>query len=369
MRMDKICEKIDGHMKVCIWGVGAYGLLGYGILQTAGVQVDFFCDNNEAEWGKEVIDGIQCIDLPSLVEVKEQVTCFIMLKRRYLCDDIYQQLSGLGFQNLICRYEIFDPGRTSDIIQQIIKQTITTFYYKNPRKNNFLLEENCGKKKGIIYTCVTGNYDNIDDIQIINPAYDYCYIADNEISNIHNMKYINIDTVVPHEITNPIMKARYCKTHPHILFPEYNVSIYFDGKLTIVGDITGMVPMVYGNKVPMGVFRHPDRDCVYKEGIACTLLRKASKREIISQLNKYLEKGMPYQFGLIDTCFLVRMHNDPICIRIMDEWWKEMVENTSRDQLSFTYVLWNNNYILKDLCIMPYDLVKNQFFKIKKHER
>ena len=35
--------------------------------------------------------------------------------------------------------------------------------------------------------------NNIDDIQIINPAYDYCYIADNEISNIHNMKYFSTD--------------------------------------------------------------------------------------------------------------------------------------------------------------------------------
>lgn len=370
MRIDKISKKIDEHVKVCVWGVGDYGLLGYGILQAAGIQVDFFGDNNKEMWGKEVVDGIECKDLPSLIEMKEQIICFIMLKRRHLCDDVYQQLNSLGFENLICRYEMFDPGKKSEIIQQMLKQMIPTFYYKNPRKNLFMpYNDSNEKKKGVAYTCVTGKYDDIDDIQMINTEYDYFYIADEEIDKIHNMKYINIDDVVPPEITNPIMKARYCKTHPHILFPEYNVSIYFDGKLTISGDISATVPLIYGNKIPIGAFRHPDRDCIYKEGIACTILRKAPRNAIISQINKYLEKGMPYQFGLIDTCFLVRMHNDSNCVKIMEDWWNEMMENTSRDQLSFTYVLWSNHYILNDICIMPYDLYKNQFFKIKKHER
>lgn len=369
MRIDQICKQIDKNMKVCIWGAGEYGILGYGILKAVGIRVDFFGDNDEENWGKEVVDGIQCKDLSSLIEIKENLVCFIMLKRRHLCDDIYQQLQNLGFKHLICRYEIFDPGRCADILQQMIKQMITTFYVSNPRKNVFALQsENNGKKKGVVYTCVSGNYDNLDEIKMINSEYDYFYIADNEAEHIHNMKYINIDTVVPAEIQNPIMRARYCKTHPHVLFPEYDVSIYFDGKLTIKSDVTDVVPLVDRNKIPMGVFRHPDRDCIYKEGIACTILRKAEKSEITSQLNKYLTAGMPYQFGLVDTCFLVRVHNDACCIKIMEDWWREMLENTSRDQISFTYVLWNNHYILNDLCIIPYELTKNPFFTIKKHE-
>ena len=350
--------------KICIWGAGAYGKIGYGLLKTLDRTADFFCDNNAALWGKEIVDGLICLTPEELEAQKDEVICFVMIQKRSDCDDIYLWLKRKGFQKIVCRYDIFDAGRTVDFIQQISRQMIGDFYVQNPRKNTYRPL----KGKGVVYTCVAGGYDEIDEPQILNPNYDYYYIAEAPIESIHNMKFLDINSLVPDGITKNVMKARYCKVHPHLIFQEYDFSIYFDGKLKLIKDCTEIPPLMGKPKTGIAGFRHPDRDCVFKEGIACTILRKAEKEDILQQLNRYLEEGMPYQYGMVDTCFLIRKHHEEACIRIMEDWWKEILQNTHRDQLSFPYCLWKNGFLFSDIFFIPFELVGNKYFKIKQHK-
>ena len=41
---------------------------------------------------------------------------------------------------------------------------------------------------------------------------------------------------------------------------------------------------------------------------------------------------------------LFRRHNEKDCIKTMEDWWTEIKHNSKRDQLSFNYVAWKNNF-------------------------
>ena len=72
--------------------------------------------------------------------------------------------------------------------------------------------------------------------------------------------------------------------------------------------------------------------------------RKAKKVDIESQIKNYKNKGFPKNYGLFENNVLVRKHNDLVCIRIMESWWEEFCKYSQRDQLSFVYCLWKNNF-------------------------
>lgn len=44
---------------------------------------------------------------------------------------------------------------------------------------------------------------------------------------------------------------------------------------------------------------------------------------------------------------LYRRHNEPVLIRVMEDWWYFLENYSRRDQLSFVYVLWKNGFDIK----------------------
>ena len=66
-------------------------------------------------------------------------------------------------------------------------------------------------------------------------------------------------------------------------------------------------------------------------------------------MERYLSEGYPQNNGLAFTCVVVRKHNDSDTINLMENWWTEIKYGSKRDQLSFDYVAWKNNYDFKYL--------------------
>lgn len=54
--------------------------------------------------------------------------------------------------------------------------------------------------------------------------------------------------------------------------------------------------------------------------------------------------------------------------RLLDEWYSEFVRAGSlRDQLSWTYILWKNNYKISDVGILENNIYKNYKLEMIKH--
>ena len=63
----------------------------------------------------------------------------------------------------------------------------------------------------------------------------------------------------------------------------------------------------------------------------------------------------------------IRENNDLDIIKTMEDWWTEIKYNSRRDQLSFNYVTWKNNF---KFSYLEGDSRKNEYFlQTGKHKK
>ena len=69
------------------------------------------------------------------------------------------------------------------------------------------------KKNKVIYTCLTGNYDNLLDPIVVSSDFDYiCFSNDIDQENVGVWKINRI----PSSIVDPNVLSRYIKILPHL---------------------------------------------------------------------------------------------------------------------------------------------------------
>src|SRR5574344_1958635 len=88
-------------------------------------------------------------------------------------------------------------------------------------------------KKKVVYTCITGDYDEPTIHNFINPDYDYVLFTDNK--NLIKFRKSPWETrPLAYDKSDNIRNARWHKTHPHILFTEYEISVWVDTNINIL---------------------------------------------------------------------------------------------------------------------------------------
>lgn len=197
------------------------------------------------------------------------------------------------------------------------------------------------KKKIAVFTCITGGYDELIEPKYISDGCDYYFISDQEPKQKTIYKYIEINNVVPQGLDDK-EKNRYCKMHGHMIFPQYDYSIYIDGSICILGDISS-----YTNEIGycgLAMLRHPHRNCIYEEGIQMVSLRRSDRDRTIELLNEYIREGMPRNYGLFECGVIVSETMNKMGNNILEHWYKEYMRHQLRDQFSLPYVLWKNGY-------------------------
>jgi len=218
---------------------------------------------------------------------------------------------------------------------------------KRYNTSNVYLYENEEIPRVAVYTCIFGNYDSVKPIHNKNKNCDYWIITDQQVSPESGWKKFEIN--LPEEVKNasPTIKNRYCKMHPHILFPSYDYSIYMDGSICIYADVFPLLGKMEDKII--GMYQHGSRDCIYEEAKKVVEYGKAPEDIVKKQIHFYKQEGFPEHFGLTDCIVIVRKHNEKQCIKIMEDWWKLFWMYSKRDQLSFMYVLWKNDMTFKDI--------------------
>lgn len=198
-----------------------------------------------------------------------------------------------------------------------------------------------GKTKKVIYSCVTGGYDEIVTDFYPNSDYDYILFTDNE--KLLKQKKILWWTVRPLAFSDAdsIRNARWHKTHPHVLFPEYDYSVWMDSNIQISGpEIYNLIEKHIRQRHKIAIALHPERNCIYDEAIACISDSKDEPEVIMKQMDLLKKEKYPRHNGLYETNVLYRRHNDKQIIRLCEKWWDIIKNYSRRDQLSFNYLLW-----------------------------
>ncbi len=196
--------------------------------------------------------------------------------------------------------------------------------------------------KKVVYTCITGNYDDVPEYKYIDKTWDYFLFTDNpELLKHKKIKHWNIEPLVYKKLDN-VRNARWHKINTHILFPDYNYSLWLDANISInTKNIFEKCNKYIKKDVLIAIPLHPERNCIYKEA------------EIIKQLNidypqkvnkemRFLQKNhYPQNNGLSETCIIFRQHNK--IQPMLDLWWEMIKKYSKRDQLSCNFAAWRYN--------------------------
>lgn len=357
--------------KIAIYCAGRHGTILFEILKKCSISADCFLDSNQYKWGQKIVDDCICVN-PHQIEDKDNYIVFICIALAYY-EKICNQVSFIGYHNIANLNDLTDDiiiNNSSlylDLIEWFQHFPPSEFFY-TPKSNSNNIPVNTvlntSHFKIAVYTGTFGGYDDMCKPEVHPDNIDYYYISDKKPEDIYPYRWIDAKKIIPPDISSPIKRNRYIKMHPHIFFPDYEYSIYVDGNIKIKGDLSCFIP---SKKLGISVFMHPNRDCLFYEGITIVNFRRVTAADVCKQMKRYLNEGMPLHYGLAAMGIIARKHAEPTCIKIMEEWWNEFNQGAQRDQLSFMYIMWKNGLNITDICSLGSNYCKNPLIEMKKH--
>lgn len=209
--------------------------------------------------------------------------------------------------------------------------------------------------KGVVYSCITGGYDDIKDPEFITEGLDYVIFSDD--TSVRSDRW-DVRLISNPDNLSPGMLARNVKLFPWNYLYDYDYSIWIDGKIQPIADTNEYI-RTYARSESMLCFNHYEARGITDEARHITEMRKASPDVIEAQLNSYISKGYPQNINAVDTCVLVRSHHDDKLRNVMADWWNEIRQWSIRDQMSFGYCCWKNDFVYDTSPLYVYE---NPFF-------
>jgi hypothetical protein len=213
-----------------------------------------------------------------------------------------------------------------------------------------------------IYTCITNEYDKLRDVVCLESDVEYICFTDLNIENdTWNIRKL---PKVLNGIEDNIKKARCMKVMPHLFLSEYDVSMWIDGNIQIVGNLKKLI-MHNLDGYNFCIPKHPHRTCIYQEMEAVVRFNKDTGNNVDVQMMRYLNENYPENYGLVQSGIIMRRHNASECMKFAIEWWHEIFKYSKRDQLSFNYVLWKNREL--KIRILNPALLVSEYMSYWKH--
>ena len=198
----------------------------------------------------------------------------------------------------------------------------------------------------VCFTSITGSKDNLVEKQNTQGADFYAFV--DNITGSKTWKQIRAFDKFKSDRRN----SRVAKLIPHKYFKtEY--SIWLDGNLSLLVPPQTLIDK-YLNGYDIAVFKHPIRNCIYKEAIECAKRRLDDPEAIIEQVKSYEDEGFPKEYGMGENMMILRRHTKKV-EQFNTAWFTEYCRYSTRDQLSFMYCA--------DKVGLPVNLIDEQFIE------
>ncbi|KAL9244177.1 hypothetical protein vseg_017980 [Gypsophila vaccaria] len=226
--------------------------------------------------------------------------------------------------------------------------------------------------KVVVSTCTFGGGDDLyQPIGMTNSSLQkVCYVAfwdeitlstqemqQKKVGDDHHIGKWRIVIVRNLPFTDQRLNGKIPKMLAHRLFPNARYSIWVDSKSQFRRDPLGVLEaLLWRSKSVLAISQHGARSSVYDEAKAVVKKNKATPEEVEVQITQYRRDGLPEdkrfhgKKALAEASIIVREHT-PLSNLFTCLWFNEVVRFTSRDQLSFPYVLWRLN--LMDINMFP----------------
>lgn len=315
---------VSREKQLLVWGLGeVYKNIGIKILDLLEIKPDYYYDENINNLDITVIEKDKIFDFEK--NKNQDVICMIMIGTARDISPIICKLQECGITGIIRVDQLCELKKIQEEIFPFLKKSLA------------------------IYTCITGHYDYIRQPEIVESNCDYYLISDEEPEDCGIYQWINVDDVVPKGIADNILKNRFCKMNPHVLFPDYKYSLYLDGNIQLKSPISFLIDALPSSGIGVSTMH---QETFLTHAIKMYLHRMDSQQVLFCQVEKYWMEGMPLDNGVFLCNAILREHNNPICRKVMNDWWGEYKGASRRDQLSFVYALWKNGLTESDVMTM-----------------
>ncbi|PUZ36841.1 hypothetical protein GQ55_9G069600 [Panicum hallii var. hallii] len=214
--------------------------------------------------------------------------------------------------------------------------------------------------KVVVATCAFGGGDDLHQPigMTENSIRKVCYVAfwdevtcasqeeeGNKIGEDNMIGLWRIILVSDLPFSDQRLNGKIPKLISHRLFPMARYSIWVDSKSQFRRDPLGVLEaLLWRSNSSLALSEHGARSSLYDEAKAIVKKHKATPEEVEVQLDQYRQDGIPDEKrfngkkALAEASVIVRDHA-PSTNLFMCLWFNEVVRFTSRDQLSFPYVL------------------------------
>ena len=189
-------------------------------------------------------------------------------------------------------------------------------------------------KKICVYTCITGDYDNLQELQEIEKMDYYCFTNNYNIkSNTWKVIYIEDS-----KLSN-IQLARKIKILGHPIVNEYDIAVWIDGSIRFDRSIIEFITEYLREEDVFSAFKHSSRNNIKEECYECIRMRKETKNNIRRILSFYEKENYDFNNGLIESGVYIKRPKNEKVIETMNLWFQMILKYSHRDQLSFNYCI------------------------------
>lgn len=299
---------------------------------------------------------------------KEFINCINEISKFYKLSEEYKEGKKIIFlkENLKNKRYIF-----------LIKKFFNSFFRrKDKKKDDIKLNLPIGikvsantNKKIAVYTCITGNYDYVEEPMIIEENCDYFLYTNNQNikSTVWKIKQIPENII---KLNDNVLINRYIKMHPDELFENsYDYSIYIDGNVKILSRISYMIEKI-NSKTGLAIYRHSNNKNTYQEIDNCIFLKKGNKKSLKQFYKKLKKEKFPEDFETFQCNILVNDLKNENSKNIFNEWFKyfSSTDSCRRDQIYLPYVLWKLGYKSIDIGYLGNNINSNYSIIVNKHK-
>jgi hypothetical protein len=192
--------------------------------------------------------------------------------------------------------------------------------------------------KVAIYTAIYGGKDVLKDPINYHKSHDvdfFCFTDDKLLKS-------NVYKVIVH---NPpgeeeVKKSKYIKILGCDQINKFDISIWHDGNIQIHCDQIKEL-IAYLGEADFATFKHPKRDNVFDEIIACIRFNKANQMILSKQFLAYYflnasKKSILYEAGI----FIKKNGKNKI---FLDLWWMHVYKYSIRDQIPLGFLAQKQN--------------------------
>lgn len=212
-------------------------------------------------------------------------------------------------------------------------------------KRPFITKQTRNTTDKVIYTVLTGNYNDITTPLCFKQEWDYICFTNNEKLLKEKHKFWTIMPINTDVNLDNQKLSRLPKILAHKFLPNYKFSIYIDANIDIISDnLYNKAEKFINNGTKLAITKHFERDCLYEERDVCVEKGKDTEENTSRQIEIFEKEGFPHHYGLKENNIIFREHNNPQIIKVMEDWWYWVSNYSKRDQLSLMYVLWKNNF-------------------------